>query len=161
MRVERLDAVLRERLQRLTLVLGGSLALLACATGCDAKASAREEATTLLTGITALQDERSLSARHKALEALAKLPLTTAEHRRVRDLCRAAHAGLLQAEVEQATAKQAMDHAVPPGSGAKLPHEAGQAIASAISRSNASLADAQARFPECQKALQGLIEELR
>lgn len=137
------------------------LVLCACGVGCDGKAAQREEARKLLAAITALQDEGSLATRQRTLVALSKLQLTAAEHRQAREVCYGAHKDLLQAEVEQASAKLAMDQAVPPGSGAKLSKEASEGIAHAISRSNAALEEAQNRFPECQRALQGLVQEIR
>jgi hypothetical protein len=92
---------------------------------------------------------------------LGKLQLTAAAHRQAKEVCYGAHKDLLQAEVEQASAKLAMEKEIPKGSGAKLSAEASQAIAAAISRSNAALEEAQNRFPECQRALQGLLTEIR
>jgi hypothetical protein len=156
-----------------TLVPLALLVLLACAGGAglsacnNGEAEARAEARDLLTRLNALEDETSLEKRKQQLDALELLSLKASDDRAARESCYAAHHGLWQAEVEQATAQQALDAAqkqAAPGPGPVAPANAGErgkAASEAIERSNKALADAQKHFPACEQAMQGLIARAR
>lgn len=132
------------------------VAALGCA-ACSGESTARLQARELVERINAIEDETSLAARKKALDALLLLPLTSGENRKARDACHAAHAGLFAAEAEQAMAKKALDDAQKGPSTAPLSADDGKRVAEAIERSNLALQAAQKHFPSCETAMQGLI----
>lgn len=139
-------------------------AMLVAALGCGEQADARDEANALMTSLHAVSDEGSFVDRSAALTRLNQLPLHFAPHIQTRDVCSAAHKGLLEAEIAQAEARRALA-SVSDGAGAENPGklERGQAesIAADIERSNRALAMAKERFPECEKALRGLVRDGR
>lgn len=137
------------------------LLLLLASAGCNGESAAKTEAHDLLQRIQAIEDDTSLEARKKALDALVLLRLESSDNRKARDACHAAHAGLLAAETEQAIAKKALDEAQKGPSGAPLSAQSGKLVADAIERSNRALAAAQKHFPSCETAMQGLIARAR
>jgi hypothetical protein len=139
-------------------------AVCVAASGCGEQASARAEADALVTSLHAVSDEGSFVDRSAALERLNQLPLHFAPHIQARDVCSAAHKGLLEAEIAQTEARRALasvsegaEQANPP----KLEKVQAESIAADIERSNRALATAKERFPECEKAMRGLLREAR
>src|ERR1700712_3191198 len=78
------------------------------ACGCGERHDARAEADALMTSLNAVSDDGSFVERSSALERLDQLQLHFPTHAQVRDLCGAAHKGLLEAEVAQAEARRAL-----------------------------------------------------
>jgi hypothetical protein len=129
--------------------------------GCWERVDARAEANALMTSLNAVSDEGSFVERSAALQRLNQLPLHFAAHAQTRDVCGAAHKGLLEAEIAQAEARRALTSA---GEGTPQPmleKVQAEGIAADIERSNRSLALAKERFPECEKAMRGLLREAR
>jgi hypothetical protein len=137
---------------------------LAAASGCGEKANARDEANALMTSINAVSDQGSFVERSAALERLNQLSLHFAPHIQTRDVCSAAHKGLLEAEIAQAEARRALAR-VSEGNGEanlpKLEKAQAESIAADIERSNQALASAKVGFPKCEQALRGLLREAR
>jgi len=134
-------------------------AWMAAAGGCGEQTSARDEANALITSLHAVSDEGSFVDRSAALERLNQLSLHFAPHIQTRDVCSAAHKGLLEAEIAQTEARRAL--ASVSETGPKLEKVQADGIAADIERSNRALATAKERFPECEKAMRGLIREAR
>jgi hypothetical protein len=139
----------------------------AWAASCGEQANARDEANALVTSLSAVSDEDSFVDRSAALERLNQLSLHFATHIQTRDVCSAAHKGLLEAEIAQTEARRALA-SVSEGSQAnnaanppKLEKVQAESIAADIERSNRALATAKQRFPECERAMQGLLRESR
>jgi hypothetical protein len=145
----------------------GCAVLCAALVGCGGdEAAARQEARELLAQVNAIEDDETLENRKKQLDALQLLPLRHGENRAARDACYAAHHGLWRAEVEQASAKVALDAAEKHGAaqGAPVARPAvdpGVLAAEAIEKSNRALEDAQKHFPACETAMQRLIARAR
>lgn len=123
---------------------------------CDSEAQERSEARELLAKLSAVSDESSLRERHAALEALGKLRLSVPSHVAMRDACRAAHQGLLEAESAQISARKALAAASSDPAGGKLSPAQANAIAADIEQSNRALAEAKGRFPTCERAIREL-----
>lgn len=139
-------------------------AALAAASGCGDQANARDEANALMTSLNAVSDEGTFVERSAALERLNQLSLHFAPHIETREVCSAAHKGLLEAEIAQAEARRALAGVSEPSAAAnppKLEKVQADSIAADIERSNRALATAKERFPECEKALRGLLREAR
>jgi hypothetical protein len=138
-------------------------AVLSAAGSCGEQNSARDEANALMTSLNAVSDEGTFVDRSAALERLNRLALHFAPHIQTRDVCSAAHKGLLEAEIAQAEARRALasiegsDQPNPP----KLEAVQAESIAADIERSNRALATAKERFPQCEKSMQGLLREAR
>jgi hypothetical protein len=131
--------------------------------GCDRGAESRAEARALLDRLNKLTANGTLAQRKQALDALALVSLRFPEHAHARELCRAAHLQLLQAEAAQVSARKALEEATrsrEPG-GARIAPERGQAIAAELQQSNAALAAAQREFPKCEQATLELTREAR
>ena len=124
--------------------------------GCDSQAQERAEARDLLAKLNAISDESSLSERHSALDALAKLRLRAPAHIAMRDACRAAHQELLEAETAQVSARKALAAVSRDPSGGTLSPSQARAIAADIEQSNRALAEAKGRFPTCERAMREL-----
>jgi len=147
------------------------LKLLAClgavwiaASSCGEQASARAEADALMTSLHAVSDESSFVDRSAALERLSQLALHFAPHIQTREVCSAAHKGLLEAEIAQTEARRALASVSATGPQAdppKLEKVQAESIAADIERSTRALATAKERFPQCEKAMRGLIRESR
>ena len=150
-----------QRAPKHTRGLSVAACLVLLAGACTGDDGAREQGRQLLEALTALQDVESLSDRSRMLDELVKVPLANPEHAAVRQTCVEAHRQLLQAEIEQASAKQTMETASAKAAGGPLPGEVAKEINAAISRSDAALAAAKQRFPECQRSIQGLMTKLR
>lgn len=121
------------------------------AAGCDRRGSVKAEARALMTSLNAVSDQGSLTLRSAALDDLQRLELHEPTHVQTRNVCRAAHQGLLDAEVAQAEARRALAKV-----GTLEPSQA-QVIAADIERSNKALSVAKQRFPECETAMRELI----
>jgi hypothetical protein len=131
------------------------------ASGCSERASARDEADALMTSLNAVSDEAGFVERTAALERLGQLQLHFAPHAQARDVCSAAHKGLLDAEIAQTEARRALSTAAEGSAQPTLEPTAAQKIAADIERSNQALATAKQRFPECERAMRGLIQSAR
>ncbi len=138
-------------------------AVLAAASSCGEQASARAEADALMTSLNAVSDETSFVDRSAALERLNQLALHFAPHIQTREVCSAAHKGLLEAEIAQTEARRALASVSETGqpNPPKLEKVQAESIAADIERSTKALATAKERFPECEKALRGLLREAR
>jgi hypothetical protein len=142
---------------------------LGIACGCGERHDARAEADALMTSLNAVSDNGSFVERSAALEHLDQLVLHFPTHAQVRDLCGAAHKGLLEAEVAQAEARRALSsvsHAAADEAGngeaqPALEQVQAERIAADIERSNKALAMAKERFPECETAMRNLLREAR
>ena len=99
--------------------------------------------------------------RSNALQHLNQLPLHFAGLAQTRDVCSAAHKGLLEAEIAQAEARRALTSASEGSPQPMLEKVQAEGIAADIERSNRALALAKDRFPECEKAMRGLLREAR
>ena len=124
--------------------------------GCNQQADTRAEARLLLRSLNDVSDRGSFQERSNAIDRLAKLSLHTSEHVQTRDVCRAAHQGLLEAETAQAEARKALSGARDAG---LIGAQQASAVAADIERSNKALATAKRRFPECERAMRKLIAE--
>jgi hypothetical protein len=133
--------------------------LLTLTAACDRQADARAEARSLLTTLNAVSDERSLAERAAAIGVLDSLPLHEPGHAHTRVVCRAAHQGLLDAEIAQATARQALAGAGDGGPAQKLSDAMAQSVANNIEQSNRALRAAKTGFPQCERALRALLKE--
>ena len=138
--------------------------------GCGEHHDARAEADELMTSLSAVSDEGSFVERSAALERLKQLQLHFPSHAQTRELCGAAHKGLLEAEIAQTEAQRALGNASansqPGGApnaegGPALDQAQADGIAADIERSNKALATAKQRFPECEAAMQKLLREAR
>ena len=133
----------------LTLLLSAASAL--GNVGCSQRADERAEARKLITSLNAISDEGSLAKRSVALEQLEGLPLNAPSHVQTRDVCRAAHLALLEAETAQAEARRALsENATSTGRQTEV-------IAADIERSNRAIKTAKQRFPECEQAMRKLL----
>jgi hypothetical protein len=143
--------------------LGRVAALLAltCALACGERADARDEARALMTSLNAVSDEGSFTQRSAALSRLSQLELHFAPHVQTREVCSAAHKGLLEAEVAQAQARRALSEVSQNGAAQPLAQNQAETIAADIERSNKALATAKDRFPECERAMRSLVREAR
>jgi hypothetical protein len=142
--------------------------LLTAASSCGEQVSARAEADALMTSLHAVSDESSFVDRSAALERLNQLALHFAPHIQTREVCSAAHKGLLEAEIAQTEARRALagvsasvSEAGPQANPPKLERAQAESIAADIERSTRALATAKERFPECEKAMRGLLREAR
>ena len=135
----------------------------AAALGCGERANARDEANTLMTSIHAVSDEGSFVDRSAALERLDQLSLHFGPHIQTREVCSAAHKGLLEAEIAQAEARRALAsvEGTAPANPPTLEKAQAESIAADIERSNRALATAKERFPECERAMRELVREAR
>jgi hypothetical protein len=131
--------------------------LLSSVPACDGCNDKRSQARTLLRALNTLSDKRSLSDRSQALAELGQVELSEPALVRTRESCRAAHAGLLDAETAQTSARQALERASQQGRDAGLSGDSAAAIARDIEQSNQALAQAKVRFPECERAMRELI----
>jgi hypothetical protein len=139
-------------------------ALLTAAGSCGEQASARAEADALMTSLHDVSDESSFVDRNVALERLNQLPLHFAPHIQTREVCSAAHKGLLEAEIAQTEARRALasvSETCPQANPPRLEKAQAESIAADIERSTRALATAKERFPECEKAMRGLLREAR
>jgi hypothetical protein len=125
---------------------------------CDSQAQQeRSEARELLSRLHAVSQDRSFAERGAALDALGGLRLNVPAHIAMRDACRSAHTGLLEAEIAQASARKALAEASANNArGGHLSPQQASGIAAEIEHSNKALADAQSRFPTCERALREL-----
>jgi metal-responsive CopG/Arc/MetJ family transcriptional regulator len=125
---------------------------------CDRHADARAEARVLLRSLNDVSDRGSFQERSAAIDRLTQLQLSAAEHAQTREVCRAAHVGLLEAETAQAEARKALSEASALDAGVLAAKQA-SAVAADIERSNRALTTAKLRFPECERAMRKLIAE--
>jgi hypothetical protein len=126
--------------------------LAAFTASCELQGNHRAEARALITSLNAVSDQQgSLVERNAALDRLDQLPLQEPTHVQTRDVCRAAHRGLLEAETAQAEARRALST-----TGTLQTGEAA-VIAADIERSNRALGVAKQRFPECEQAMRQLL----
>jgi hypothetical protein len=117
---------------------------------CSRDNSQRAEALALLERIATLDLRASSAERTRRIERLRALPLSDAALVRVRDRCALAHAGLLAAELEQATARQRLDAAE--ARGAPVARAELEAIAAAVAHASQSLQSARTALPECEQS---------
>jgi hypothetical protein len=129
--------------------------------GCGERADARAEADALMTSLSAVSDEGSFVERSAALQRLNQLPLHFSAYAQTREVCGAAHKGLLEAEIAQAEARRALTSVNEGSPQPMLGKVQAEGIAADIDRSNRALATAKERFPECERAMRGLLREAR
>lgn len=111
--------------------------------GCGPEKSARDDASTLLEAISRLDPNAPIAERRTAIEAVEKLPIEDAALIGLRAVCLTAHRGLLEAEVEQAAVRAAIDGPQPPA-------EQLGALQGKMQRAAAVLATAQAALTTCE-----------
>jgi hypothetical protein len=121
------------------------------ALGCNQRSDERAEARQLITSLNAISDEGSLAKRSAALHHLEDLPLHVESHVQTREVCRAAHQALLDAETAQAEARRALSESTTAGG------RQTEVIAADIERSNRAIKTAKQRFPECEQAMRKLL----
>jgi len=121
------------------------------ASGCSERADERAEARKLITSLNAVSDEGSLAKRSVALQQLEGMPLHAPANVQTREVCRAAHLALLEAETAQAEARRAL------AASATSASRQTEVIAADIERSNRAIKTAKQRFPECEQALRKLL----
>lgn len=129
--------------------------ILVSALGCGDDNSQREQVNALLARIAALDLHAPPAERAKQIAALRALPLRSQGLAHMRDLCAQAHSGLLDAEREQADARQKLDRAAqsPTRDEAAL-----FAIAASVATAQRSLGMAQRALGECQSNLAVLVQ---
>lgn len=132
----------------------------AAAGGCGEQANARDEVNALITSLNAVSDDGSFVERSAALDRLNQLALHFPAHLQAREVCSEAHKGLLEAEIAQTEARQALA-SISDDDAPKLEKMQADSIAADIERSNRALAKAKERFPECEKAMRDLVRETR
>jgi hypothetical protein len=132
--------------------------LLFCA-ACGRENSQRTDALALLDRISALDLRVNSAERARRIERLRALTLSDAGLVRVRDRCAMVHAGLLAAEIEQATARQRLDAAE--ARGVPAPRAELEAIAAAVAHASQSLQSARAALPECEQSTLALSARYR
>jgi hypothetical protein len=137
----------------------GVLLVLASVSACSRHEEAHSQARTLLRALNALSDKHGLAERAAALQALAQLELSEPAVVSARASCRAAHAGLLDAEASQTSARKALELASHSASDAGISGASAAAIAAEIEQSNRALAEAKVRFPECERAMRELVKQ--
>jgi hypothetical protein len=129
--------------------------ILAAGLGCGGDNSQREQTNALLSRIASIDLRAAPAERGRQIAALRALPLASFGLAHVRDLCATAHSGLLDAEREQAEARQKLDQA----SQSPTRDEAALlAIAASVSHAKLSLAEAQKALTECQLNLKALVQ---
>lgn len=120
--------------------------------GCN---SERTQATALLDRVNAIDISMPPAERMPQLTALESLRLADEPLTQLQQLCSGAHRSLIDAEVEQAKARHALDTA----EGDQSPEqrlEQAKAIAMSIERSTRKLQQAQESFPECERQARSL-----
>jgi hypothetical protein len=135
-----------------------ALCFMSATSACGQNGDTRSEARVLIRSLNDVSDRGSFQERSAAIDRLGQLQLRVAEHVQTREVCRAAHVGLLEAETAQAEARKALSEASTQEAGTLAAQQA-SAVAADIERSNRALATAKQRFPECERALRKLIAE--
>lgn len=131
--------------------------ILLLAFGCDGERSRADQARKLLERIARVHPSDPFPAREQQLEALRSLPLAEPDLVELRDVCSAAHAGLLAAEREQADVRARLDAA---GS-QKLPEQELSQLAGALAQAGQKLGKAQAVLPKCEQGTRELLARYR
>lgn len=125
--------------------LGWVVSVLLCACG-----SEREQALALLERVNAIDISAPPAQRMPHLMALESLRLQETTLNQTQQLCASAHRALIDAEVEQAKARHALDTAENNATPEQRLAQAKQ-ITVAIERSTTKLQQAQESFPECER----------
>lgn len=128
------------------MILGSALFGLALA-GCNAE---RDQALALLDRVNAIDISAPPAQRMPQLTALESLRLGNTQLSQMQQLCAGAHRALIDAEVEQAKARHALDTASA-GHSASQRLETAKTVAATIERSTKKLEQAQSTFPECER----------
>jgi hypothetical protein len=110
--------------------------------GCGARDSEHEEARELLERIARLDPNAPSDTRGAALSALEAMPLHDQGLRAMREVCLAAHRGLLEAERGQAAVRARLEGDKPE---TDLP-----ALQAAMQKATAQLAQAQTALTQCE-----------
>lgn len=129
--------------------------------GCTSGPSEREQGRALLEQLQRLEPSSPTALRAKELDELDALPLSEPELREVRAVCSGVHRSLLQAEVKQASARQALEAAQREQRDGGIAPEQALRIATAIRESDAELHSASVALPECQSRLRELTVRYR
>jgi hypothetical protein len=126
---------------------------------CGGDNSERTQARALLERISALDLRAPAAERARLIERLRAFAATDPALVRVRDQCAEAHAGLLSAELEQASARERLEAArARDGNPNKVELEA---IAVSVAHASTTLRAAQAVLPECERSMRALATRPR
>jgi hypothetical protein len=131
--------------------------ILLCALACGRDNSHAKQARDLLERIARIDHRAPFAERQAQLDALRALPLGEPDLARTRELCVAAHAGLLTAEREQAEVRARLDAA----GGRQLPQDELTRLGIALSQAGERLTKANAALPDCEARTRALLEGSR
>ena len=146
-----LRAVLRKSLIALVGVVG------VVALGCGDRED--NEARLFLDRVARVHIDAPTAERRRHLEALEAVSLSTESLAALRDTCVQGHAALIEAEEEQAGARERLDELAGSDPDAQLPPEQAREIAEAIERSGAAIERARGKLSECQQGVADLERE--
>lgn len=123
--------------------------------GCGGNNSQRREAEALLARISAVDLSAPFDQRARQVERLRALQVHDPQLAGVRDACVRVQAGLLEAERQQAAARERL-------AGSSKPSEAElDAVARKVASAGARLRQAQAELPACERSTRELAERYR
>lgn len=126
--------------------------------GCGDREATQKEARSFMRAYEAVSHKAPVPKRRAALDALRGLILHRPEVKEARDRCVRAHEALLEGEAAQEQAAQALDRALAaaPAGGAPLAPATRADIGAELERSEKSLADAKAKFADCEDSYRDL-----
>ncbi len=131
--------------------------ILLCTVGCNDDNSRAQQARALLERIARIDHRAPLSERRAHIEALRTLPLKDDDLVQMRDVCAAAHGGLVAAESEQAEVRARLDQA-----GTKdLPQPELAQLGQRLAQAAGKLSKANAALPDCEARTRKLLERYR
>lgn len=125
--------------------------------GCNSENSRAQQARTLLERIARIDHRAPLPERRVQVDALRTLPLKEQDLVQMRDVCAAAHGGLLAAESEQAEVRARLDDA---GTRDLAQPELAQ-LGQQLAQAGEKLRKANAALPDCEARTRTLLERYR
>lgn len=125
--------------------------------GCGGENSERMQSKALLNRIAAVDLQAPLVERKHQIEALRALPLNVPALVALRERCAQAHAGLLDAEREQADARQQLDDV----NAAGRDPAALSRIAALLTHAGETLRTARTALPGCEQSIRALMHGSR
>jgi hypothetical protein len=146
----------------LIFVLAAVAALAGVAFLTDREGRTRNEALLFLDRYEGIDLDDPLDERKQSIDALAALPLSSAEVAEVRDVCVEAHRTLIRAEEHSAAARADLEHATADGQREEdIPTEVRAQIEAHLQSSNESLALARETLPRCMERVHQLEVRFR
>jgi hypothetical protein len=125
--------------------------------GCNEENSRAQQARALLERIARIDHRAPLTDRHAQVDALRTLPLKENDLVTMRDVCAAAHGGLVAAESEQAEVRARIDSA-----GTKdLPQAELSQLGQRLAQAAEKLRKANEVLPDCESRTRTLLERYR